>query len=106
MHDIFNTSDTTPQEKIPICCVLSGLGGIGKTQTALEYVYRNKQEYDAVFWAAADQPAILSSTFMNMAARLELVNATDTEGGQGQGGAVKKVVEWLSNTSMSFIHHN
>src|SRR5579872_861085 len=33
---------------------ISGLGGIGKTQLALEYAYRYHQEYQAVFWVKAD----------------------------------------------------
>lgn len=32
------------------CCLLSGLGGIGKTQTALEYAYRHPYDYSALFW--------------------------------------------------------
>ena len=32
---------------------ISGLGGIGKTQIALEYAYRYKQEYQAIFWVRA-----------------------------------------------------
>src|SRR5262249_37801675 len=33
---------------------ISGLGGIGKTQTALEYAYRYKEGYNAVFWVRGD----------------------------------------------------
>jgi hypothetical protein len=29
---------------------VTGLGGIGKTQTALEYVYRHVGEYDTIWW--------------------------------------------------------
>ena len=33
----------------PICCVLHGLGGADKTETALEYTYRYRENYDAMF---------------------------------------------------------
>src|SRR5436305_11205549 len=51
---------------------ISGLGGIGKTQLALEYVYRYRAEYDAVFWVQADSSAALTSSFMELAHVLNL----------------------------------
>lgn len=33
---------------------LCGLGGVGKTQTAVEYAYRYRNEYQAVLWARAN----------------------------------------------------
>ncbi len=33
---------------------LSGLGGVGKTQVALEYVYLHGADYDAIFWVNAE----------------------------------------------------
>jgi tetratricopeptide (TPR) repeat protein len=33
---------------------LSGLGGVGKTQTAMEYAHRHSAEYANVFWTTAD----------------------------------------------------
>ena len=35
-------------------CILSGVGGIGKSETAIEYTYRFKQAYSYIFWVAAD----------------------------------------------------
>src|ERR1700692_1606594 len=40
---------------------ISGLGGIGKTQTAVEYAYRHRDSYQAVFWAQADSREALIS---------------------------------------------
>src|SRR5437867_3924161 len=33
---------------------ISGLGGIGKTQLAVEYAYRHASEYQAVLWTRAE----------------------------------------------------
>lgn len=39
---------------------ISGLGGIGKTQTALEYAYRYQSNYTEVFWMQADTVTALN----------------------------------------------
>lgn len=51
---------------------LSGLGGIGKTQIALEYAYRYKDEYYFILWANADSKSSLISDFVSMARALRL----------------------------------
>ncbi|MFI3188044.1 hypothetical protein BCS42_01235 [Crenothrix sp. D3] len=43
--------------------VLSGLGGIGKTQTVAEYAYRYENEYSAVLWVLADGKDLLRVSF-------------------------------------------
>lgn len=50
----------------------SGLGGVGKTQTALEYAYRYGHEYHTVAWVRADSPEVLLADFAAIATLLHL----------------------------------
>lgn len=52
--------------------VLCGLGGIGKTQTAVEYAYRYSAAYEAVFCARAETRDQLLSSFMEFGDLLQL----------------------------------
>ena len=40
---------------------LSGIGGIGKTQTAIEYAHRHRDDYQAVLWCGADIAALANT---------------------------------------------
>jgi hypothetical protein len=51
---------------------LYGLGGIGKTQVAVEYAYCYQLDYIAVLWAFADSEQSLSTSFVQIAKTLNL----------------------------------
>ncbi|MGO8947720.1 MAG: FxSxx-COOH system tetratricopeptide repeat protein [Ktedonobacterales bacterium] len=51
---------------------ISGLGGIGKTQIAIEYAHRYRDDYDAVFWVTAATRETLHSDFVALARLLQL----------------------------------
>jgi tetratricopeptide (TPR) repeat protein len=51
---------------------LSGLGGMGKTQTAIEYAYVYRAEYRVVLWSVADSRDALLSGFAAFAQLLDL----------------------------------
>ena len=74
---------------------ISGLGGIGKTQIAIEYAYRYAREYEAVLWVQADSPEILVSDFARLAQTLELPEKEEKE----QWRIVSAVKRWLQEHS-------
>ena len=58
---------------------ISGLGGIGKTQTAVEYAYYyffDEPVYQRVFWVKADTELNLQEDFAKLAEQLNLKDRT------------------------------
>jgi tetratricopeptide (TPR) repeat protein len=49
---------------------LQGMGGIGKSQLALEYAHRYRAAYDAVWWLDADQVSFIESSIGDLAPAL------------------------------------
>lgn len=88
----------SPNHQSPACCVLHGLGGVGKTQAALEYTYRHRDTYDGIFWVQAEHPSTLAATYSTIAEKLELTMETGGHDGQNQGRQVKQTWEWLTTT--------
>ena len=71
---------------------LRGLGGVGKTQTALEYVYRYAADYEVVWWVAAEEPATLRRDVAALAVRLGEVSEAEAA---DQEAAVAAARGWL-----------
>ncbi|HZR39444.1 MAG TPA: TIR domain-containing protein, partial [Ktedonobacteraceae bacterium] len=70
---------------------ISGLGGIGKTQLALEYAYRYHQDYQIVLWARAENNEALISSYVTIASLLRLPEREAQE----QDIMVQAVKIWL-----------
>jgi hypothetical protein len=51
---------------------LYGLGGVGKTQLAIEYAHRFAADYQGVWWIDAAQPVLIPDQLTTLAARLDL----------------------------------
>jgi hypothetical protein len=72
---------------------LSGLGGVGKTQTAVEYAHRHLNDYVYMFWATAHSREAIASSYVTIAALLKLVESD----AQDQTRAVEAVKHWLGS---------
>ena len=74
---------------------ISGLGGIGKTQIAVEYAYQFRQEYEAVLWVRAESQETLTASYGELA-RLLLLPEREA---QDQEQVIAAVKAWLQ------LHH-
>jgi hypothetical protein len=93
---------------------LQGLGGIGKTQLALEYARRHKDKYTAVFWLNATDESSLRLSFHGVAQQIlehqpstSTLASVDLEGDSDQ--VVQAVKAWLDlrlNTGWLMIFDN
>ncbi len=71
---------------------LSGLGGVGKTQTAIEYAYRYRHKYHAILWVRADSREVLTSDFAAIAAVLHLAERNE----QDLSRTIAAMKQWLT----------
>ena len=70
---------------------LHGLGGVGKTQLALEYAWRFEHEYQAVLWVKADSVDALHTNVAALTEILQLPEAIALE----QEAQFQAVIQWL-----------
>jgi tetratricopeptide (TPR) repeat protein len=88
LHDAFTKDGASDATTIR---VLSGLGGMGKTQIAIEYAYRHQEHYRTVLWTRADTPETLFADFVNFADLLKLPGSKE----QDQKYTINAVKYWL-----------
>ena len=82
---------------------LFGLGGVGKTQIAIEYAYRHQDEYTAVLWCFAGTEQSVRGGYAAIAALLDLPEKDSQE----QAKVTDAVKRWLEqNTGWLLVLDN
>ena len=86
LHRQLTTEHTTTLTQ-----AITGLGGIGKTQTAIEYAYRHREGYRIVWWLRAEEVTTLAADYAQLAIQLNLPEHEATE----QTIQIQAVRSWL-----------
>lgn len=77
---------------------LCGMGGVGKTQAALEFAYSHKEHFEAIFFVQAADTAKLAQGFANICGELGLAGKDEAD---DQAVSRDSVFEWLSQPTRS-----
>ncbi len=88
---ILTRISTLFREKGVHIVALTGLGGIGKTQTAIEYAYRFRQNYDTIVWLQAEDSTALITDCARILRQLHLLRDE-----QQQEQSIEIMQHWLA----------
>ncbi len=74
---------------------VTGMGGVGKTQLAVEYIYRHKTDYKVIWWIRSEEPAAMAADYADLAVDLDLPEKASPD----QTEITKAVKRWLEHNS-------
>ncbi|GAA0903521.1 tetratricopeptide repeat protein [Virgisporangium aurantiacum] len=82
-----------------VCQILTGLGGVGKTQVAASLAHRlwRQEQIDLLIWATATSRASIVSVYAQAAADITGVDDDDPE------QACRRLLVWLDDTDRSWL---
>jgi len=94
LHKIRQTLAPEKSRDRQVSFALWGMGGVGKTQVALQYAATSRPYFDIILWVSADSAIQVSQSFGDIAVRLGLHGKYEAD----VVGAAPKVKAWLLDT--------
>src|SRR6266702_4540028 len=92
LDELYNKFQTSSAVALTQSQAITGLGGIGKTQIAIEYAYLHGEKYRDVLWVKAASSDTLVTDFTALAALLHLPEQNE----QDQDVIVMAIKRWLA----------
>ena len=82
----------------PRTCIISGMGGVGKSSLARAYAEEHRDDFDIICWVPSDTQQNVSQRYRDLGRQLRILGH---ETPLPQQEEVDVVVEWLSNCGKS-----
>ena len=79
--------------------IITGMGGMGKTQTAVTYAHQHLNDYDLIWWLRAETEETLTASYFELVQALNLRIKTGAE----QQVYVNLVNHWLKQTKHTWL---
>jgi tetratricopeptide (TPR) repeat protein len=86
--------------------VISGMGGIGKTEIAIEYIHRYIDRYEIIWWIRAEHHDRLRDALVKLGQRLELRQSSTDSGRDRTIAAVLEALQSDSRPSWLLVYDN
>jgi tetratricopeptide (TPR) repeat protein len=83
--------------------VLQGLGGVGKTQVAVEYVQRFRTDYDLVWWIDCVEPAFIDTSLADLGERLRAAFGINVVPSPDVGEVTRQVLDVLGRGDLRWL---
>jgi len=88
---------------ISLTQTITGMGGLGKTQTALEYAYKHSHKYEWIWWVTAETEMGVLSSYKQFAVKMGLMYEEQHDSNL----IIETVLNWMDrNTKWLFIYDN
>lgn len=92
--------------ELPHVQVISGMGGIGKTEIAAEYIHRYINDYEVIWWIRAEHHDRVRDALVKLGQRLELRQAATDSGRDRTIAAVLEALQSETRPNWLLVYDN